>query len=414
MSKRISLTALSCESEPFSQATALTHFTQVLPETVRLNPLNQPHICIKRVTISNTVIKDQTLGYIKVHLQELNPVIGAREGDLHCLAHIPLSSVNLDELYSLNFAVYHPIFQPFSNITELRTLTFSITDPYNQVLESVNVEATPTVIECELVEMYENFSITLSSDACADIYPNNTDMEFKTYFRSPFDLGPKWEVALHSIILPSGVFVDGTYFIWIKRNGRTYRKSWSRTLRKDSDSERESIRKSVNEWLNKHHLNIRLFDKKVLIKSYTYRWIEVVLNENMCMLFGLENRPRGINASMSPKATYTLGEYKKDAAIKLTESIAVCCDLVENSIVGKNKAQLIDIVSSQSMGLFRGNKDNFYYSKHLAFKPIQKRSFNTIYLYLRDVKGNRINYKKEESSKNSYIQYTLIFRQASQ
>ena len=45
----------------------------------------------------------------------------------------------------------------------------------------------------------ETFEVYLPSNACEDIYPNNTSSDFKTCFDHPIELEGKWEVGVQSV-----------------------------------------------------------------------------------------------------------------------------------------------------------------------------------------------------------------------
>lgn len=407
-----SITSLSNASLHLFPDNTLTNFVHYLPESIPLATNHRAHIALCRITLSSHLTdgEDKQVGYIKIHLKELNPQTLASDSDGQCLARLPYSAFEKqnDQFATSTYSVPNPVFISLTRIPILSRLSFSITDQYNKPLELS--PGPPTVIDCLLDTMQNNFSVTLGPSTSVHLFPENKNMDFRVQFPSPIDLTHDWEVALHSVIVPSGTFVEGDYYVRVLDwHTTTYEKSWSQQM---GDTV-ETVKERISSFLAVHKITITE-DGGVLWVNLDadHPYFELVMNAHACQVFGLHTHGKGVQRSFrKTNVLHRLGPF--DASfpdtVKLRESILAYCDLVSDSIVGNARAPLLDIIASDALGHFSSQTDTLYSVSNLIFRQLDKPSFQSIWLAFRDLAGRSIKFEKAHDLVPD-IQVTLLFR----
>lgn len=390
---------------------SLTNFVHYLPDALHLDLTKRPHIALSTITLSqNLVHKNKATGYVKIHLKELSPQSVPTQGDSQCIARIPFSSFEKRDkrFQTLTHAVKNPIFLPFVTQNHITTLSYFITDEYNQQLKLRR--GPPTIITLLIDEMHNNFSLTLSPATSFHQFNTNNDTDFHVSFPSPISLGKGWEVALHTVITPKGTFVEGDYYAAVKQGSDNIgERSW---LQQDNDKPKK-VRKNIKEFLRNFGITLSEYDGILYGQLLSAKYnVELILNANACKAFGLETYGFGIHQNFTWNNEYTeIGPINENAkeTIELRENVAFYCDIVDNSHVGNVKAPLLDIVSSNSLGFFTTKNDTLFSLPNLLFRPVVKESFQTLQMSIRDLSGKPIRFNKEGNILD-FIHVTLIFK----
>jgi hypothetical protein len=299
-----------------------------------------------------------------------------------------------------------------------------------------------------------HFYLTLPSNSSLDFFPNNTLTEFTTKLADTIELTDEWEVGLAEIMFPrswytipkEGLIMEIDYrrcdIVWQFQQAnkrdyeRTYRRRWEGENEPIIDSPEEeeyedtTVRVKINGGFyfsmeeltdEMNHATIQEFSKlektitpPITPPEFTYkpitRRIHITLPAGMRIEFPpLLETILGLSYSQNPICHNFISKEKKTIRGDLScdlqtgiHALYVYCDLLQFTHVGDIKAPLLRVVDS---GGEAGDVVTRYYEKP-RYIPLQKKTFDTIEIVIRDDLGERILFE------NGKVLLTLHFRRA--
>lgn len=177
-----------------------TSFTCLLPETLRKSSFPDHKFHVRLVSIAlGTASSDRPVGYVKVHLQELEP---QRSGEEFTQVvggfQFPPAQIFPRTRYGMH-TFKHPTLLPL-RLEELQSFQVRLTDQWNQ--ELLIEDNFPTVLLIEIAEagMEDTFTVVCDSRQ-GEHFPNNKLAEFTTPLPTELNLAG-YEVALYSLVYP--------------------------------------------------------------------------------------------------------------------------------------------------------------------------------------------------------------------
>ena len=277
-----------------------------------------------------------------------------------------------------------------------------------------------------------HFYLTLPSNSSQEYFPDNTKTEFTTKLSSTIELSNEWEVGLAEIMFPRSWYTVPKTGTVIVVDYRECDAAWrSEVLRKRqndeelSEEEEDSIveiklrggfYKTMEEVVQELNLTaVKAFAAKDLEKTinppiFHYktltRRVHVIIPAGMSIAFpaslesilGLTQEQFGM-CNYTQKRLTIKGNLPCDLQTGI-HALYVYCDLLQFTHVGNIKAPLLRVVDS---GGAADDVVTRYYERP-RYVPIQKKSFDSIQIVIRDDLGEKIQF---ESGK---VLLTLHFR----
>lgn len=275
-----------------------------------------------------------------------------------------------------------------------------------------------------------HFYLVLPSNSSHSYYPNNTLTDYTTKLASTIELTNDWEVGLAEIMFPRNWFTipkEGVYFEVdiILDKAKPFDFS-------DGDSEEFAERLSVptvKVYLNGgffhsmeefvmelNHAGQRAFVKypdltfgpPLFYYKAISRRIYVDLFAGMSVTFQpILECILGLGPDQNPLKNLSLQNVNKRCELSSDlqagiHALYVYCDLLQHTYVGDIKAPLLRVVNS---GVEAGDVITRYYERP-RYVPLQKKSFDSIQIIIRDDLGEKIQFE------NGKVLLTLHFRRA--
>lgn len=437
------ITSLSNASLDKFPDNSLTKFSHRLPKVVTFTKGNATFISLRSIAINYKLQDVSTnVGYIKVHLHELQPKTSTYTGDEKCLARIPLpppesiaaahgrkkrksravpeyeegdvvtltaaDSVSFIpdlgeywrqkeeserrrkrdlEVHDSNTYWYEfdaPVTHLLSNTNSLPELNFFITDSSNRQLLLHNGSATVLNIAIQEMAYVDHFTVAASPYVTHSEFPANRSNDFRMALPSAMSLQGEWEVALHSVLVPRGVALDTELhckFIELNTGNVEYL-GWDN----DEDSQK-NMRRKVKAFLASINFQFRYNTKKrqfVLSKHNKDDRREGVLHftEMTCRYLGFcGNGGTGRDWQIAAgRQKFVLVEGLSGVSLGPDiDHLSVYCDIVGDSIMGNALCPILETLSPSLMGLHKYETDTVYHVPHFTFRPLGKHDFSSIH-----------------------------------
>jgi len=401
----ISTSNSSLDSHPNN---TLTKFVHVLPEPLLLN---KPHcIALTKISLSHKVKKSRQLkklGFIKIHLEELNPHERAIDSaNSQCIALAPYPKEIEERATIFWHFVENPIFIDIPYLGTLRQLTFSLTDQDNTAL--ILEPGAATVISLAVKEMnfHSQFTVVASAATSSMLFANNRHDLFTTSFTSPISLDGEWEVALHSITVPKGLTL-GDYQLYIVDDATgSVLKRWEIDY-KPNPTKKEFIA-TLKKWgVEYSERNDRAYIQKTSDSKLPGEHCNLRMNRRMLAVFNIAKSYSVFNITNSPTL---LGTIESESILPpLAEHLFLYLDVVEPSIIGNAFTQFFQIIPSAKVGLFQHDTDFYFEVKNLEYRKVAKKLISRMTFQLSSLDGHKIEFLNVE--RNDGIKYNLHFRQ---
>jgi hypothetical protein len=272
--------------------------------------------------------------------------------------------------------------------------------------------------------------MTLPSNSSHDHFPKNTLTEFTTKLPSTIELTSEWEVGLAEIMFPRSWYTipkEGLIIITDRREcDMNWRRAMAERLRNGEnlteEEENTIVRIKVNggfynsmeelvEELNQSSA-LAYLETRVNITPPTFYYKEMARRIYFTIAPGMSiyfpetlESVLGLTSSQNPSCNSAREKVtvKGELSCNLqtgVQALYVYCDLLQFTYVGDIKAPLLRVVDS---GGEAGDVVTRYYERP-RYIPVQKKSFDTIQIIIRDDLGEKILF---ESGK---VLLTLHFR----
>ena len=261
-----------------------------------------------------------------------------------------------------------------------------------------------------------HFYLTLPSNSSQQFFPSNTLTEFTTKLPSTIELTNEWEVGLAEIMFPRSWYTipkDGLIIFVDYRECDTSWKCATTVLKlmlrggfyKTMEEVTQELNLAASGAFAADGLDTKINPPVFYYKTITRR-IYVALPAGMSVEFppALESI-LGLTPSQNPMCNKTGDRmsFRGDLSCDLqtgVHALYVYCDLLQFTHVGNIKAPLLRVVDS---GGEAGDVVTRSYERP-RYVPIQKKSFDTIQLIIRDDLGEKIQFE------NGKLLATLHFR----
>lgn len=356
--------------------------------------------------------------YIRVHLDQLKHNVWTASDQSQCLAQLVLpdrsrtsTKLTLD-WYEIDNPV--PLLLDHT-LPSIRNLSFTITDENNNELKLS--DTTPTTINCYIEEMdvVSRFTATLNPSVSKDLYPTNSDHDFIVDFGTPITSDINWEMALHSVIVPAGINMMGEEFVYVfrKKTGEEERHSIVNT-----GQTANKIRLAISAKARKHGIMMISDGRHHFRLFFSARsdCDSVRFSPSICKLFGMIHvDPKAGHEFLSSfnrrQLIFPYGaKYQRDKTIAPSEQIVLYSNIVQSSVLGDERAQLVDILSAKELGLLENTSkaDTLFSVPNLTFRPVAQPNIKNATIRITDITGERAEF--EYSADNKEMQYIFVFR----
>ena len=248
-----------------------------------------------------------------------------------------------------------------------------------------------------------HFYITLPSDGCKDIFPSNTDANFKTRLASPISLVGKWDVALYEIhykrlwysINPVDVEIIYEINASTPENSTTHRVNLYQGYYYTIDEVITSLNYIFNNLKNGSKLD------HVPIFGYNIRKRKVYIDlqqgkslhfkPKLATMLGITSNP--MHCGTESRRCYGDENFNIDRTI---HTLYVYCNIVEPMLIGDDEAPLLRTVGvdTKQGEIARKTYDNPMYV------PVRIKKFDTIEV---DIKSNTSEHVPYQYSKSEVI-----------
>lgn len=407
-----SLSNASLQKYPLN---TLTKFTHYLPSPIHIPSNKSFCIALRSISIHTILKEDYDVGYVKIHLNELNPRTSAALGDDQCLARIPfIKHSNSQHSSTFWYDILHPIPIQLANCSALHELNFLITDQDNKQLQLTSGPTTVLTMELSEMEYSDQFSMTCNPYDYTRYRDTNSNIDFHTFLPRAMELSEDWDVALHSIVVPQDVYLDQVFYArfehlgFVEVIGHVRKKEW-KISEYDVTNIKEQMTKFFAEWglhftFHSDRIEIRAEERDgddKLIGTF-------ILNERLCRALGFVGHDgKGWSRVFFgvPGEIQTISKPKKlGVAI---DHLALYTDIVKNSFIGNTEAPILDILSTEALGLHQQKSATLFYVPQLTFRPISRSEFSSVHFMLHTLDGSQIALNDKQKKG---ISITLLFR----
>lgn len=242
------------------------------------------------------------------------------------------------------------------------------------------------------------FYITLTSDACRDIYPGNRTSRFTTLLPRKYDLEGEWLVGLCEIQFPNS-------FIHLTQEESSIMFSFKDVDKKSQISNEcripygvytdiESLIRGINKntVLAKHFqfsydktTNFVMIKRSCKFESCRAEKHKLTFNQKLCQILGYDFVWSGIEFS---DLSLKIGRYPASLARGLPANLFIHTDLVSSTVFGNIRTPLLRIVPFNPSQCPYGENYTAIFSPY--YHLVQHNSFQTIEIDIRDQYMNLI------------------------
>ena len=420
-----SISTASLDRYPRNKPSKFVHF---LPEKIFFEP-NKYYV----ISLHSLCIPTKRLpawvnpSYIRIHLSELEHNIYSSPERIRVLSQLVLPTATEGEedrdkdLHWFELSNPTPLLLD-RTLPYVHELSFEFTDEHNRELELPS-DSAPTILNCVIEEMdtLSRFTVTLNPTLSKHLYATNTDTNFRVTFGAPVTPGIGWEVALHSIIIPAGVQTAGAKFIC---KVTTVAGDEVIVYSKDNKGQNanEVINSLIYELSNSQVYIMRTSEAQysITFESLQYRTnttaVSVYFNPALANLLSIPDYKSGCwisedTVSEQKMIPYGGRRFDPDRTIHNEEQIILYSDMVQTSVFGDHRAPLIDVLSTEKLGLTGKNSisgDVLYTVPNMTFRPVVKPDLKEINVRVTNIYGNQAEF--EYTNPNAEIQYIFVFR----
>lgn len=431
----------------------LTNFTNDLPQTLQVPKNEQWQICIQYISFNRKLINNYQPNIINIQCSLLNSLRNQNQ-IIGRFSYVPIQFPLLEQLLPQNIkndisyylqsetieTFEHNFEKPeyYDIITnDIQRINIKILDEkLNQIQLSMGH---PTVIKLHLKKMYHpSIILHIKSSDNDDLYPNNSNNDFKININPPLELLEQWKVTINSIIFPNlfASFPQGAQRIIITfaltseiRIEKTEEISLASNQLESKMKRVITTRKKIihifeHEFLPRTTQQILTVLNEKLIPSYYH--LELLENGHLSLIANdeIEKRTKRNSLIISPDLAHILGltkTYKEDYIINLPinkknvsfprplnpdinipSHILIYCNFVKPTILGNINAPLIKVFGTENSSIHSYVTKTFTQPHSFIVK---ESLLSTLHFEIRGIDGSKIKFL----DKNSDIYLTLEF-----
>lgn len=442
------VTVLSNSNLDIFAENRLTKFTVLLPEPIIASEGKKLGIYLNGIFLSHDFTWQQekrNLDYIKIKLAQIEGQIQESKYGT-CLARIPITKNNLNVTYGRYYEFEHalPVIIESNKITQL---SFLITDSLDG--ELYIGQGSPTIIRLTIGEMSEfkkQFTVSCGSLGDLEYFADNNISSFQANLPQELILDDSFAICLHSIILPGGILtipqdMDDTAIV-----NFYYEDESALTLKWNIADKNFTILKIIADiqsqleiYSKRSFASSPLHEERKLSEDYSkteYSSVEhnqhfISYEQNSISLYTYENefdlsRTKLriemnavlhfiLNGTFETKVhnfasdSFTYMEKNVNVNRVIPRTLFIYCSIVEESIVGNIKANLLDIISLTDMNISETGQKIFY-PTNLNFHSLNTNKVKTIRFGVYTSSGKRIYPTKNTTDEDNNITINLLFR----
>ena len=244
----------------------------------------------------------------------------------------------------------------------------------------------------------ESFTIELVSNACGELFPDNSLSSFTIFLPEQLNLEGQWEVAISEISYPSMYqsITEGKFkFFDEKLSKSTSTFNLEPGLYTSITDIVEAMNRLIQERNNHNETCIT-----VKVSRRTQKVVFMLANDTSCLAFCSTDLGHIFGNNVGNDFGVLMirkGPHEPEFAYDIVRilSLMIYSDLVEYNIVGDTKAHLqrcFPFISKLKGGdiITTGQYMNYQTFSNLQCRPLLKNSFHSIHIDLRDTSGEKI------------------------
>ena len=456
------VTCLSNASLDIFPDNSLTKFTHRLPKPIKVPPGLKPLVALREFVLTNHPTENAPkVGFLKVHLEEIDPLAGPDVNDRRLLSTLQNKS---------NKTIWNrpdfPVLCPLAATDQIEQFSFLITDEWNRQLQLESGPTTVIQLTIVMTNAQTSFTMTVGPDTSEHLFAHNTLPTFSVEMPETLTLDENWEVALLSAQAGSSVVLEDSRMKFTLHTKRQQKegvllpdfgahpddKVLIVPLKKNKMSDADLVRKELQPWLKGFGFDTTLDPQdgsiaitrerppEEVVESIMGSSLEdqeipdtlnAIISLELCphackMLRMSQTDPRGkiinLNHTKIAKIVYVRNRML-DYGIKYYSEtkypaetihhLAVYCDLVEHSIIGNEIAPIMTVMPAKRLHLHDVNQEAFYSVKHPVFRRINPHVRKTFDVALRSLDGSvppLIHDAHDFAEEKHPIRLTFVFR----
>lgn len=372
----------------------------------------QENVWVRLHSIGISTISEEPSQAIKVHLSEVAEQRHNNETDKSIGAFFyPSNSKSNGYLhYTFENSVYLPL-----RLSKFQTFQIKLTNANNYELNIPTGGETVVTLQVtdDIMLTRDSFTISCSSFH-PRMYPGNTSSNFTSPLFKEMNLNGEYEVALHNIVYPAGLYEETR--VWIKLNDVEF--AYLLSEFEDTDDFVEEVSLDIRQ--SKFGSEVK-FEKgkhgaskgRAIISR-----LEEVIDNNL---------PEGVRIQMSPEfsaACGLMGRSLHDQVLKRGEAIVLLglldinnatpnpvavleSNIVGSSLIGSRKANILQCVPvlSEKNSV---DQSTMFISQKLFFQPVDRRPVDSLMFKFTNPDGSRRVFYCRNPRHEMLI--TLVFR----
>lgn len=267
------------------------------------------------------------------------------------------------------FDNHNPIFYKTS-LEKLASAKFEIVEPEGS-LAHFTVGA-PTYVVCEVrsdENRMSNFSIIIDSSCKPSkiLYPQNSNTDFTAKLPERLSFNSDWQVSLKALYLPSRLYNIYMQKCWMSFIGadESYTSFYSYIPSGHYETEKDLAREIGNMMKdNKKPFKVSTTRNGRTVITSTQDDVGIVLSPTLAHILGftIEVSDNPLLIQFGPKGAARSPPYPSNMNLLLPKTLVVTCDVVEDTIFGGERVNLLRMVT---------NKQNSLLSPISSFEFIQ-------------------------------------------
>ena len=436
----------------------LSKFTHRFPQPIKVPTGLQPLVSLREFVLSNHPSANAPkVSFLKVHLEELDPVAGPEVNDRRLLATLPNKTGRLNWIRP-----DYPVLCPLGVTDQIEEFSFLITDEWNRQLQLKDGPTTVIHLTIIMTDSHQSFTMSVGPDTSKHLFSHNSLTTFSVEMPETLDLSDNWEVALLSAQAGNSVVVEDSRLKFVLHTGKQQLMQESSMMmgahpddevlevssRKHNLTDATLVDKYLSPWLKDHgfSISLNLLNGAIQIARKEEAVINVgselnASSEGLDEIRSLEMSltackalrittagPNGMLINLShrknepvflrrPIENYTPMLASLRFHTPVLEHLAIYCDLAENSIIGNELAPIMDVVPTRKLHLLDTEADAFYSMKHPVFRRVNPHVRRTFDVALRSLDGSAPHLIYDEHDFNAIkhpIVLTFVFRRRRQ